>query len=492
MKLSARGLMNRSKVDTRLILFVLIGLGFLSVVLAATLLAAANNLDIHNDSNNINSQNDSVKITKTAAEENKILAVIQEIDTENKKVTLYDIDALETIILSYTGGTDILDQYGQYITMNKISVGMMVDAAYRVNGNKMTSMNISTRAWEYPGVMNLNYNQVEHVMKIASTKYKYNDHIFVLDGNEFVDVDQLAEQDVLTIWGYNETIWSITVTKGHGTVKLKDYEEYLDDNITIGYEAMMQITDDLAVMVREGTFNLTVENGLYSATKSIKVERNKVTYVSLADLGPVGPKYGEVSVEITPFGADLYIDGELTSYSDPIELIYGEHSINAILGGYTSFTGTIDVNSDSKTIQIVLPELDSGDDIAISETDTSSDLGGTEDNTDSTDLTSDTDTDNSDSASDEIVYSDEDTEYTLDAGESVDSKHNIYVKTPSGASVYLDGEYMGTAPCKFDKIIGTHVLTFIKEGYETMSYNVEVSDDNLDAYYTFPTLTKSE
>jgi hypothetical protein len=38
------------------------------------------------------------------------------------------------------------------------------------------------------------------------------------------------------------------------------------------------------------------------------------------------------------------------------------------------------------------------------------------------------------------------------------------------------------------KVIGNHVITFIMEGYTTMSYTIDVSDDGLDAYFTFPDL----
>jgi hypothetical protein len=70
----------------------------------------------------------------------------------------------------------------------------------------------------------------------------------------------------------------------------------------------------------------------------------------------------------------------------------------------------------------------------------------------------------------------------------IDTKHKIHIQNPLGASVYLDGEYMGTSPVSFNKIIGSHVITFIEEGHETMSYSIEVSNDGTDAYFTFPKL----
>jgi hypothetical protein len=363
----------------------------------------------------------------------------------------------------------------------------MVDASYNPANSRLVSMNVSKKAWKYPNVNNMSINKTDQIMKIASKKYKYTGDLFVLDGKDRAKVDDLAEQDVLTVWGYEETIWSITVTKGHGIVKLEDYEDYLGDIISIGYESMLQITEDLAVTVREGTFNLTVENGKYSATKSVTVIRNEVSYVSLADIGPVGLKQSEVTFQITPFGADLYVDGKLTSYSEPVELSYGKHTVKASLGGYTTYNGSIEVDSEGKTIKIDLPEAGSNASVSVTETDTNQST-----DTDSTDNTGTSTDGNTSGSGEDTQYSYEDTDYTLDDGDSLDADHKIYIKAPSGASVYLDGQYMGTAPCKFDKIIGNHVLTFIQEGYETTSYTVDVSDDGLDAYFTFPDLTESE
>ena len=74
---------------------------------------------------------------------------------------------------------------------------------------------------------------------------------FVIDGDSFVSLDNLAKQDELTVRGLNETIWSIIVTKGHGTVRLKDYDAFLGGNVTVGYEAVTQITDNMVITVRE-------------------------------------------------------------------------------------------------------------------------------------------------------------------------------------------------------------------------------------------------
>ena len=52
----------------------------------------------------------------------------------------------------------------------------------------------------------------------------------------------------------------------------------------------------------------------------------------------------------------------------------------------------------------------------------------------------------------------------------------------------MDGTYKGVAPCSFAKVIGSVTVTLTKKGSETKSYNIEISDDNLDVNWSFPDL----
>lgn len=476
-------------IKNRPIISLLIALGLLSAVLLITMLVTAEDTTGSSKTNGNTKQEDQETQQEITAD-GELIGVVKEIDTDRKQITIYDIEGKANRIFSYTGGTNITDKYDQQIAMSQIPIGAMVDASYLADKSKLTDLSISKKAWEYVGVNNMSIDRSAKVIKIALNKYKYNEDIMILDGQEFIPVTDLAEQDELTVWGYEETIWSVTVTRGHGTVRLEDYDSLLGALITIGYEAIQQITEDMVITVREGSFNLTVENGNYSATKNITVYRNKETVVSLSDLGPNAEKQGRVTFEITPFGADLYIDGELMSYASPLELTYGDHSIEVSLEGYTTYDGTLNIDTAGKTITIDLPEAASEEEAVISETDTGS-AAGTE-NTDTSGNTADTDNSGDTGDSGDTVDTGTDTTGDTNSDEEaiVDEKHLVYVQNPLGASVYLDGDFMCTSPGSFQKVIGSHVITFIEDGYETMSYTIEINDDNKDTYISMPDLLK--
>lgn len=477
MEKQKKELKNRYRVNIRPIVSLLIGLAFFSVILLVTMLETAGSLK-HSEKTKADILKEGNQTDKSIASQNvdsEMLAVVEEIKAREQRITLYDIKNKETYTLSYTGASNVKDKYNQVISMNQIPIGTMVDAGYQKDDNKLIQLQISTKAWEYIGVDNLTIDRSARVMKIAGTQYKYTDDVFIIDGGTFIPVSNLAEQDELTIRGYEETIYSATVTRGHGTVKLEDYEAFLGANLSIGYEAMQQITQDMVMTVREGNFNLTVENGDYSATKNITIYRNQETKVSLGDLGPEAEKIGRIVFDLSPFGADLFIDGELKSYANPIELAYGDHAIEASLGGYTTYQGTLKVEEAGKTIKIDLPETSSGEEAVAAVT--TPDQTGTAGNNSTT---GDTDSTNTGEVTE-----------TTDNGEVItDEDHLVYVQKPIGASVYLDAEFKGISPVSFKKTIGTYVITFIMDGYETQSYTIEIPKDGLDTYFSFADLVK--
>lgn len=473
------------KVSSRPILNLLVGLGFFTVILVLTMMSAAKDNGYQGSPNTTNSQDNNQAISEEDTSNGDILAVVKAIDADNKIISLYDVNHQKTLDLYYTGGTNITDKYGSIIAISQIEIGSMVDASYQEDKNKLTDMNLSAMAWEYKGVNNFTIDPEAKVMKIAKTKYKYDEDVMVINEEEFVPISTLTEQDELIVRGFEETIWSISVTRGHGTVVLEDYKAFLGSFITIGYEAIQQITENMEIAVREGNFNLTVETGDYSATKNITVYRDKITYVSLSDLGPIALQHGRVVFEITPFGADLYIDGELTSYANALDFDYGDYTIKVSMGGYTTYNGELTVDSAGKTIKIDLPESSSQDTVTVTETQDSTNAE-TDTETD-TGTNTGTETENdTDTSGSEGTQTSEDT----DPNDNIDTEHLIYVQKPAGASVYIDGKFKCIAPGNFLKVTGSHVITFIQEGYQTQSYTIEVADDNLDTYFTFPDLTK--
>lgn len=401
-------------------------------------------------------------------EENGVqfLAVLKEINTADAVMTLLDTQSGQDIILNYTGGTQLFDKYEKVLSISQLSSGVMVDAYYNSKTLKLTKVQLSEQAWEYKRVTNWSIYDVEQRLDIADSKYRYSDKTVITREGKLLETKDLHITDELIVRGYDRFIWSIQVVKGHGTLIFKDYEDFIGGTAYIGTKEILPVTEDMRVVVREGTYDITLEKGSLKGTKTLTVIPQESFIVDMGEFKKPLAQTGEVTFVISPFGADLKIDDTEKEYEDPVTLEYGEHKIEVSLGGYTTYTGTFKLEEAEKTVNI--------------------DLAETKKETSDTENNEDTESENNSSNT-----TDKDTNTTKDY-EQVTAKNYIYVQEPEGASVYFNGEFKGTSPVSFPKEAGTNYITLIQSGYSTKTYTVEVNDDKEDVKLTFPAMEKTE
>jgi len=457
------------------------------IIIAVTIITVASKNPSQKKSSNLAAQTgeevDNLKGDK------QILAVLKEINPEDKTMTLLDIESGQEVSLSYTGGTTLVDKYEQVIATSQLSIGEMVDAYYFADTDKLLKLQISSLAWEYQGVNNWSIDQTKREFDIVDSKYKYSQNLVVSRQNQLGDVSDLNDKDELTIKGYEREIWSIIVTKGHGTLRLEDYDDFIGGTAYIGNLEVVPIVADMAITVQEGSYDITLEKGNLTGTKQVTVGANEEVIVNMGEFKNPVVQMGSVKFVVTPEGADLYVDDLLQPYESAVDLEYGEHTIKVTLGGYTAYAGTLEVDEASETLSIDLVENQDT-------TDTDTQNANTQDSENQ--VNSNGTVNNGTTNGDSNAVQTEDTtnnDNTLGTGQ-VGAGNYIYILNPVGASVYFDGNFKGVTPLSIPKQTGTFLVTLIKEGYKTNSYTMVVSDvgdqKDKDASFKYPDMTKSE
>ena len=61
----------------------------------------------------------------------------------------------------------------------------------------------------------------------------------------------------------------------------------------------------------------------------------------------------------------------------------------------------------------------------------------------------------------------------------------IYVDQPQGATVYIDGMYIGVAPAACDNITGPHIVTLMDAEHGIKSFSINVENGSQDVSYSF-------
>ena len=432
------------------------------------------------------------------------LAVVLDVDTEVKMITVYDVKAEEEQKLVYTGATTFYDGYGMQKTAAQLEQGALyrftintkeewVSTACEAVDRREKPQN--TEVWEKTGVDYVTISKDK--LSFRGQNYRYSKGLCVMSNGKQISLSEIQPAvDVLTVRGAGQIIYEIEVTKGHGYISLENHEDFIGGVITIGSTKIDSITEEATYLVREGTYSVMVECGEYAGTESVTVVRDKTAVFDVFNYGSGPIKKGWLTIHIDPLGADLYIDGTKTAYTDGVELEYGTYQFEFAEGGYVSYQATVLIDQPKQSLSVYLTEQPAegtgGEDVE----DPTKDPGETtgNENTGSEPTGNEPtggesgkeDTENSGNASSGAEVTDPMTSVSIS---HLDYKLNmnnaIYILGPSGAEIYLDGVYLGTAPMDFEKIIGSYLITVIRADGAVKNINCSETDNGDDSFYNF-------
>lgn len=369
----------------------------------------------------------------------------------DETITFMNIETGKNYTLSYIGATTIWDKYGEAMSMAQIKEGDIVDIKFLKTKKRLSDMKLNADAFTYTDVTKYEINELTKTFTIVKEAFSYSDKTVIVSDGQEIELIDLNEEDVLTVQGIGTTIYSIAVDKGHGYLKLANDEYFVGGWIEIGSKMIRPITDDMLLVVPEGSYTINFTNGGNSGTKQVTINRNQEVTVDIGDIEIKEIQYGSILFSVTPSTASVYIDGSLKDISTAVSLEYGIHQMIVVASGYDTLTQYIKVGQESAGINVTMEK-----------TTTSSD---TEDDDDS-----------------------EDDEDIVD----ISSTYKVYIDTPENVEVYVDGNYVGISPVNFAKKSGSHTITLRKSGYVTRSYTIEVDNKEKDVTFSFADLLESD
>lgn len=368
---------------------------------------------------------------------------------KENKVTLLNLELGKKYTLEMDGTTRLYDKYGEAVSIDQMELGDIVDVTFLKGKKHLTTMRKSDSSWAYENVERYELNLVRGELSIGSEVYKLTSNTQYVSEGRSIEAMDLNPADVLSVQGIGNQALTLRVEKGHGYLRLVNDENFIGGWIEIGTSKIQRITEDMLLLVPEGSYQVSVSHRGGGGVKSVVIGRNEETALDIGDLEIPEPQTGIVLFSLEPAETELYIDGTKVDASGPVILEYGLHQMIARASGYQSITQYIRVAQESTGINV---ELDA--------------VAGEE--------TKSTSSSASDSSSADAA-----TDY-----------YKVYVDAPEGVEVYLDGNYVGISPCSFKKVEGVHVLTLRKSGYETRSFTLQLDNSDKDLSYSFADLTE--
>lgn len=400
-------------------------------------------------------------------------ALIVDKNTAGKTITFYNREINKKYTLNYDGTSKIYDKYGTAMSMEQVEVGTIVDITFLKTKRLLNSMQGSKDAWELSKIKDFDIDELNSSMSAAGSNYWFDRSIEVYADGLKAELMDINPVDTITVRGVDRMVYSVSVDEGHGYLRLKNEEYFVGGWIEItGSKIIKTIGEDMIIAVPVGTYDVALSNRGVEGLKTINIDRNKETELDIGDIPVEELKtYGNIIFVVQPSDAEVFIDGEQVDITKPVSVEYGVHQLMARAAGYQTLTQYIKVGAENATLEITLESANTN----LSDTlpRVSPYVSPYVSPSPSPQPTS--------SASTNIITT----------GTAI-SGHKITVASPTGAEVYLDGNYVGIAPVSFTKVSGKHELILRKEGYVTRSYTIAVDMETKDETFSFSDLTPNE
>lgn len=394
-----------------------------------------------------------------------LTGVLSYIDTQSGVMHYMDISNATEYEVLYNGGTDIRNKFDSVITSASIKLGGIYDVVCNSSGTAVRIYE-SQSAWELRRMDNFIADEQEQVVTITSQNYKLYKNPVVLSGTDRIQPSEVMKMDEVTVRGIDKMVYSVSVDKGHGYVKLTGIDDFVGGYVDIGENFVYVVTKDMLLTVPEGNYKVLIQNqnNTLSGSKRLKVEKDKDVSLDFSEYYTEAVKNGTVEFSVTPSGAVMYIDGTQVDYSSPITLDYGKHIVSLRANNYLAYEETFIVwqNYEKKIIDMTISQSSKEDTSAKSTS--------------------------SAKASSAPKGSSSTASPTSGVFKNLCDGYSVNIKGPQGAAVYVNGSYVGIAPATVDKKEGNMIITLTMVGRQTKSYSIDIPNSTGDLNYSFPEL----
>ena len=315
------------------------------------------------------------KTEQVSTEEVMDLYLILENDSEGQMLKLYSYEDGNEYSYSYADSTLFKDKYEGITTSSAFVVGKVVSIGSENSFGNLLEVKMSSDVWNYEDVSRFSIDENKGVFTIGKTKYAITNQTKAFSNGTQIDLANISEQDTLSIIGKDKEVLSVVVTTGQGILELKNTGLFEESFLQLNTNIFFIITENMTIELAEGIYTLKVANNGWGGSCEIEIVRGETTVVDLDELKGEGYKKGLISFQTDAENVTVTIDGKKVDISQPVELIYGIHSIVVEADGHSTWKKYLNVNSKEATIEIDLDE-------ETTETETNSETQETEENED--------------------------------------------------------------------------------------------------------------
>ncbi len=282
------------------------------------------------------------------------LYIFQSADRDNNILYMVNVSTGADAEFTYSGRTEVLTFEGESTVVDSLQCGELVKVVYNTKDNILNHVHVAGDGWkvETTGKYLTRVPDIGGI-KVENSTYKLNGNYIIYSNNEKIDMDNIVEDDRVTVRGVGNVVYTITVTAGHGILRLKNSTPYLGGWIELG-KTISVIKEGMVLDVPEGDYNAILTRHGCKGEIIVSITRDKETIIDCQELKETKTSTGIVAFSVMPEEADIYINGSRLSSREPVELTYGKYYLVIKAPGYTTYGATMIVGSLHADINVSL------------------------------------------------------------------------------------------------------------------------------------------
>ena len=288
------------------------------------------------------------------------LYIFQNVDKDSGVLNMINISTGKEISFKYSSRTEILTFEGESTVVDRLSCGELVNVVYSLNDNILNYVHVAKDRWEVDTIGKYLTRQPDiGGIKVEDSLYKLNSYYCIYSNGNKIDMDNIVENDAIKVRGIGNIAYTITVTGGHGTLRLKNGHSYAGGWLEIG-KVISKISDGMIIDVPEGEYHVVLtKNGTMGET-DITIGRDSDNVIDCKEIKETKAKTGVVNFSVTPSEASIYINGAKLSSNEPVELTYGQYYFVIKADGYETYGGTMILKGAQANVSVNLERSGTG------------------------------------------------------------------------------------------------------------------------------------
>ena len=325
------------------------------------------------------------------------------LNTENGKTTFYTVES----------DVPITKADGRKAAYSTIARGDIILIGISDESEDIVSIDYTDEVWEKKDFDDLEIDTDKMTISNGVSTYDYDKSTLFIYNGDFIKADDLDKSDVVILKGVDDKVWTVTVEKYHGYIKLENVDKIDDAVITIDGKEVEFEEDQAAVSAGAHSLGISGSN-IEDLTVDIHITAGEVYSV---DLASVQEKTGVLTLNVNVDDCIIVVDGKQVSKDQPVVLSMGSYPISVSAEGYKTYNGTVNINEPLVEVDIELEKIE-----------------------------------------------------VKTATITVDS-------TPLGATVYANNAVIGVTPFTTQINYGDYRITFKKDGYMDYNVDTSVNEE---------------